>query len=241
MLNEISSITKHLFSKENPDDVEIAEIEHFIAEYPYYAPARVLLAKKLHGGEKINDAAITAGLFVHNPLRMQWLLNREEKDEAAEEKSAEPTVTTPAAEPSRITDEKQVSQSTDDSPIVFQSYHTIDYFASQGIRLQASELTKDKLGQQLKSFTDWLRSMKKLPTSESEVPEGAEDTLRHSYVMQSAAHSIEAREVLTEAMAEVWARQGKKEKAIAIYEKLSLQNPAKSDYFAAKTDQLKAL
>ena len=116
---------------------------------------------------------------------------------------------------------------------VFQSYHTVDYFASQGIRLQPSDLGKDKLGQQLRSFTDWLRSMKKLPQTASGDEDPSEQTVR-----VIAEHSIEEREVLTEAMAEVWAKQGNRQKASEIYRKLSLLNPAKSAYFAAKIDQL---
>jgi hypothetical protein len=116
---------------------------------------------------------------------------------------------------------------------VFQSYHTIDYFASQGIRLQPSDLGKDKLGQQLRSFTDWLRSMKKLPQTATGDEDPSEQTVR-----VIAEHSIEEREVLTEAMAEVWAKQGNRQKASEIYRKLSLLNPAKSAYFAAKIDQL---
>lgn len=232
MLNEIRSISKSLFNKENPEDIEVNEIEKIISRYPYFAPARYLLGRKNHtNNEENNDALITAGLYIHNPLRLNWLLNNNwnpENVQADVETSPKPV------------EEKQNLQSTDESPIAFQSYHTIDYFASQGIRLQQAELTKDKLGQQLKSFTEWLRSMKKLPLSESGLQPDQEDQNRHHHVVQSAAHSIETKEILTEAMAEVWAKQGNADKAIAIYDKLSLQNPAKSGYFAAKIDQLKA-
>jgi hypothetical protein len=40
-------------------------------------------------------------------------------------------------------------------------------------------------------------------------------------------------------MAEVWVKQGNKDKAIEIYNKLSLLNPAKSAYFASLSEQLK--
>ena len=54
-----------------------------------------------------------------------------------------------------------------------------------------------------------------------------------------AEHSLEEKEIITEAMAEVWAKQGNAQKAIELYTKLSLQEPAKSAYFAAKIEQLK--
>ncbi|MFH7813326.1 hypothetical protein ACH0C8_15555, partial [Acetobacter lovaniensis] len=45
-------------------------------------------------------------------------------------------------------------------------------------------------------------------------------------------------EVVTEAMAEVLVKQHRKDKAAEVYEKLSLINPAKSAYFAAKIQSL---
>jgi hypothetical protein len=119
---------------------------------------------------------------------------------------------------------------------VFESYHTIDYFASQGIKLLQEEL-KDKLGKQLKSFTDWLRSMKRIGPPETNT---SLDDVTNQSIQRIAEHSIEEKEVLTEAMAEVWAKQGNNDKAIRVYEKLSLLNPAKSPYFAGRIEQLKA-
>ena len=119
---------------------------------------------------------------------------------------------------------------------IFESYHTIDYFASQGIKLMQEEL-KDKLGKQLKSFTDWLRSMKRIGPIETNT---SLDDVTNQSIQRIAEHSIEEKEVLTEAMAEVWAKQGNADKAIRVYEKLSLLNPAKSPYFAGRIEQLKA-
>ena len=119
---------------------------------------------------------------------------------------------------------------------IFESYHTIDYFASQGIKLLQEEL-KDKLGKQLKSFTDWLRSMKRVGPIESNT---SLDDVANQSIQRIAEHSNEGKEVLTEAMAEVWAKQGNTEKAIRVYEKLSLLNPDKRPYFAGRIEQLKA-
>jgi hypothetical protein len=45
--------------------------------------------------------------------------------------------------------------------------------------------------------------------------------------------------IATEAMAEVFLKQGLTQKAIEVYAKLSLQNPANSHIFAAKIIQIK--
>ena len=47
-------------------------------------------------------------------------------------------------------------------------------------------------------------------------------------------------EVVTEAMAEVLLLQGKRDKALAVYDKLSLLNPDKRAYFAARIKELNA-
>jgi hypothetical protein len=119
--------------------------------------------------------------------------------------------------------------------IVFEPLHTIDYFASQGIKFNLEENPVDALGKQLKSFTDWLKIMRRLPQKNREV---IPDRLAEQAIQNFAAHSIEGKEVLTEAMAEVLAKQGMRHRARAVYEKLSLLNPEKSAYFAAKIEQL---
>lgn len=119
--------------------------------------------------------------------------------------------------------------------LLFEPLHTTDYFASQGIKLSEDLQSGDKLGKQLKSFTEWLKTMKKVHTQKS-----TEDLAvpLDPTVSRLAENSNQEQDVLTETMAEVYLQQGKKSKARDIYQKLSLQNPAKSAYFAAKIDSL---
>lgn len=120
--------------------------------------------------------------------------------------------------------------------LTFEPFYTVDYFASQGIKFKEEDKPKDKFGQNLKSFTDWLKIMKRLPVSEIAKNVNA---VTEQKVDQLAEHSLENREVLTEAMAEVWEKQGNKAKAIEIYSKLSLLDPPKNVYFASKIEELK--
>ena len=119
--------------------------------------------------------------------------------------------------------------------ILFEPFHTIDYFASQGIKLTLDDNPVDTLGKQLKSFTEWLKVMRRLPQKDREV---VPDRVAEEAIQTYAAHSIQGKDVLTETMAEVLAKQGMREKARAVYEKLSLLNPDKRAYFAAKIEQL---
>jgi hypothetical protein len=128
-----------------------------------------------------------------------------------------------------------VTPAAANAPLAFEPLHTVDYFASQGIKFKPEEKPGDRLGMQMKSFTEWLKSMKKLETTQP--AENMDDTTR-TIIESMAAESVEDRETITEAMAEVLEKQGKTAKAIAVYQKLSLLNPSKSHYFAAKIEQL---
>ena len=119
--------------------------------------------------------------------------------------------------------------------VSFEPLHTVDYFASQGIKITEEPITNDKLGNQMKSFTAWLKSMKKLHSSNLGEPNAATEKL----IQNSAEESNINTEVLTEAMAEVLIKQDKKEKAIEMYNKLSLINPSKKAYFATQIENLK--
>ncbi len=121
------------------------------------------------------------------------------------------------------------------SDLSFEPYHTVDYFASQGIKLSQETEPKDQFGRQLKSFTEWLRTMKKIPAPVAATqPSHSEEKVQHM-----AEDSVHQAEVVTETMAEVWLKQGNREKAIETYNKLSLLNPSKKAYFAARIENLK--
>lgn len=120
--------------------------------------------------------------------------------------------------------------------LAFEPFHTVDYFASQGIKLSQEDLPKDKFGKQLMTFTAWLKTMKKLPASEQAKNM---DPVAEAKVETMAAHSVNTSDVVTETMAEIWIKQGQPQKAAAIYKKLSLLHPSKKAYFAAKLENLK--
>ncbi len=119
--------------------------------------------------------------------------------------------------------------------LAFEPLHTVDYFASQGIILNEEIIANDKLGSQMRSFTDWLKSMKKLHPERMALSSLADDIVENA----SDNANIDA-EVLTESMAEVLIKQDKRGKAIEMYQKLSLINPSKSAYFAAKIEKIKS-
>lgn len=168
----------------------------------------------------------------------------------------EPSVKTMAAKPAVDVSAEHEGPASDEGPslkipslkiepldpnkplMTFEPYHTVDYFASQGIKMKEEERPKDRFTQQLKSFTEWLKEMKKVPVSELEKAAETVSTAEKK-VEDMAARSVAERHIVTEAMAEVWIKQGNTQKAEEIYRKLSLLEPSKTAYFATKIDELK--
>jgi len=176
----------------------------------------------------VEEAIITAAPVEENIAPVSHAEVADEEP-LAEESSADeaplniPTLKLEAFDPSK-------------TELSFEPFHTVDYFASQGIKFREEEKPQDKLGRDLKKFTEWLKVMKRIPASELGKNTSAATEQK---VEQMAAHSVEPKEVLTETMAEVWEKQGNKAKATEIYTKLSLLEPSKSAYFAAKIEDLK--
>ena len=260
---QINQLVKSLLQKDSLDQCSVQELQQFAERYPYFGAAQLLLTKKLQteNADQYNEQLQKTFLFFHNPLWVEQLLNETgnvtitKAEPAFDEKIIIPAVAAdenlipgeiipgvktavarseePAIEiPARQTEPGV----TEESELVFEPYYTVDYFASQGIKFKEEEKPKDKFSLQLKSFTDWLRTMKRLPVSEITV---TLEPKTEQKVEQMAEHSLQGREVVTEAMAEVWEKQGNAAKSIEIYGKLSLLDPSKSVYFAAKIEDLK--
>lgn len=120
-------------------------------------------------------------------------------------------------------------------PVQSEPFHTVDYFASQGIQLEPKK-EETHFDTKVHKFTDWLRQMKRINPHPADLGTDAE---QETYVVNIAATSNQTKDVLTESMAEVLLKQNKSSKAIEIYEKLSLLYPFKNAYFAAKIEQIK--
>lgn len=123
-------------------------------------------------------------------------------------------------------------------PFETEPYYTIDYFASQGIQFDFSKHPHDKLTTKMLKFTDWLKKMKGIKPENMDFEE--DDELNKT-IQHIAYNSNVSKEIVTETMAEVFAKQGKTDKAIQLYIKLSFLIPNKSSYFASKIQELKGI
>jgi hypothetical protein len=229
-----------------------AILDNIVKEHPYFGLAQFFLLKNTDKSSgEYTAVAQKASLVFNDDLLMNKQLNerpyeaapeiREEKYELAAtepepvsepESVFEPVTETVAELPA---EEPVVTPDTTEPEIMFEPLHASDYFASQGIKLSEDMMGNDKLGKQLKSFTSWLKTMKKVHPDKISETGRATDTA----IQTIAEKSNLEEDIVTEAMAEAYILQNKHAKAVDTYEKLSLLNPAKSAYFAAKIESLK--
>jgi tetratricopeptide (TPR) repeat protein len=136
--------------------------------------------------------------------------------------------------------------------LTYQPLYTDDYFAYKRLKEpEQAEVISEKGASEMKSFTSWLKDIKHT-FSEKATKEQYHKELKRSYedfdpevseaVEKMAMESITLTDdVVSETLAEIWAKQRQYQTAIHIYQKLSLLNPNKSAYFAQKIKELQLL
>lgn len=258
----INKLTFSLFRKNSLEECSAEEIEDLAKQYPYFSPAQLLLSAKQKqiNHQEFEKQLIATSLHVNNPLWLNHILNS--KPPIKEKMAVDEKIQVAEVNEEPFNDELvlenprhgHVTAATPDEKInviplpsirkvedkdqshAFEPYYTVDYFASQGIKHVIEEKPKDRFSQQLKSFTEWLKTIRQMPPHQiAAMTDGGSE----EKVVQLATNSLEEKDVDTEAMAEVWIKQGHPEKAAEIYHKLSLLNPSKSSYFAVLIEKLK--
>lgn len=151
--------------------------------------------------------------------------------------------------------------------LVMQPVSGEDYFFQQGISVSsdmpekeavlAEQTEEEKALMVVMDFAEWLKhiSAKNKKAKEEEADQKA---LKAMWQQQKLAEAIEEEseeipeqvfemavnsiarkeELVSESLAKVYAKQGKVEKAIEMYQKLSLLNPEKNTYFATQIQNL---
>jgi hypothetical protein len=250
-----SSLLFESLFKRNINDAGNAEyLKRIAEEHPYFSFAQFyLLRQENPGTEDYNKQALKAGVLFNNPYWLNFQLLQTQQtatpaDLIVEDDPGNISVSEDnSIVQNEIQENKEIESANEkkDSPqqgniikeeMLFEPLYTTDYFASQGIKLTEEVQPTDKLGKQLKSFTDWLKTMKKINPDKIQIDHSAQTD---ASIQTLAEKSNTEGEVITETMAEIFIQQGKAEKAVETYQKLSLLNPSKSAYFAAKIEQLK--
>lgn len=219
-------------------DQKAGILQKSIQQYPFFSIAHYYLLKETIPADKnYSHIAGRTALHFNNPFYLNYLLGKKEtfstqgfSSPVPIHRAEEIPVELLKLKPGPIQTIKN-----NEEEMIFEPLFASDYFASQGIKLSEEIKADDTLGKQLKSFTAWLKTMKSV--HEQRLPPGNEQI--DIAVRTIAEKSNMEEDVITESMAEVYINQGKPVKAQEIYHKLSLLNPSKSAYFAAKSELLK--
>ena len=214
--------------------IETMELAQWVEKHPYSPSLQFLLAKKY---DMVNSPLLLTQLqkttsFFPSAIQIQQWLKLEDTD----------TISAPMEEKLSSLISDQLAQFKEPVTLDNAAYEMEltplqkDYFAAQGIEIDLSTLPQDKFTQQLRSFTAWLKVLKEKEGAPN-TPDLAEAQEKEITAIAEKANIME--EVVTEAMAEVWEKQGNSRKAIALYSKLSFIFPEKSVYFASRIEQLK--
>ncbi len=254
------NIVQQLAVKLSLADKTSEELAELVNRHPYFGFAGLLYCRKLAeaNNTEANRQLQKTALYFSNPLWLNYLLRNNQTLEISEEKNAafkpvdeddlpvdelETIDTNSTLPPGRMTKLMEQHLSDFKKPVELDveliakpnPLFTIDYFASQGIKLTTQQ-GQDLLSGRVKSFTEWLKQMKKVNPQPVDLGTDAETERMIEAIAQT---SNEIKDVVTEAMAEVLIKQGKTEKAVQLYQKLSFLDTSKSTYFAAKIQELK--
>jgi hypothetical protein len=251
-MQNTKAIFESLLKRNLPDPENKTFLTELTAAHPYFSPVQFFLLQLTEENtEAFEKQAAKTNLLFNNPHWLNFQLQQSKQNFPSPElQTIEPAQNLPddtdatgepemekEIEPMHIELKMPEEKSTINEEMLFEPMHLVDYFASQGIKLTEEVQTADKLGKQLKSFTEWLKTMKKVHVETEELSTDQSDLIIQTLAEKSNTEG----EVLTESMADVFIKQGKIAKASEVYLKLSLLNPAKSAYFAAKLENLKGL
>ncbi|WP_118975481.1 hypothetical protein [Taibaiella koreensis] len=233
-------------------------------EYPYFAPAHYL--KWIGAQQGPEELWILQQMHPVNPVLLGNLLAAAAQPEPQAEPLPLPAPgdNLPRVDSGSITDETLLVQPVSaEDYFLQQGIHIsgdlpeLSEVRTPHADTPENEDEKEKSLMVVMSFAEWLKhiSSKNQKAKEEEAEQKAlkamwqqqklaaaieeESEEIPEQVFEMAVNSISRKEEwISESMAEVYVKQGKKGKAIEIYQKLSLQNPEKNAYFAAKIENL---
>jgi tetratricopeptide (TPR) repeat protein len=263
MTTNADAIIKDLFQKNSLNEVTQEELHKFHLDYPFSSIGSFFYAKKLKQQNTFQFEKIAShtSLYFNSQPWLYYLLNEVGTIDFAEGLKL-PFVETIIEHVPRIEQNLLQADIKNDQSILpsveektqnlssvsaikdedllelsYKQYHTVDYFASQGIKLGQID-SSDKLGQKVKTFTEWLKTMKNIQKEEADNVSQKLQQIGENTLVTSDTQKNESI-VLTETMAEIYQKQGLTDKAIEVYDKLSLQNPDNSHIFAVRIKALK--
>ena len=232
MSPSIQTLLQQWTGQSQLEQVGLETLQEMAKDYPFSPSVQLLLVKKY---QQTNDPLLEQQLkkttpFFPSAIQLHHWVN--ESNEMVAEMA-----------PKKLTEVLSEQMAQFQAPIETEKLDyeeeaslQKDYFAAQGIEIDLASLPQDKFTKQLRSFTAWLKVLKQVDLVENTAQIAPE---QEKIITAIAEKANKAEDIITESMAEIWAKQGNKRKAIDTYSKLSFIFPEKSVYFASRIEQLK--
>lgn len=208
---------------------ELAAFRDLTVQYPYFQAAYALIAKAAYDKDHPNVGleVQTAAIFATDRNHLRALLEGEPPFETPPQATPDevPPIEAPVAAPAP--DPKTAT-------IVEVPNQFINGYISHLRQKAAHQITKKKSLEQLNIIQTFIqRNVSFKPQSLQALPDPSTqaDLTQESSVLHD--------NLLTETLAQVLFRQGKVQRAVDVYTKLSLKFPEKKTYFAALAEELK--
>ncbi len=237
------------------DKKDVSEIEAIAKEYPYFAAVQYanFASKKSHTHTDIALLAIYKG---EPYLFATFVKNTKNAVSAPVQKATEDDILTlinelPNTNPIEIANKNKPNIIAVQEEAV--EYHHIP---DKNRFDFTEEREQDKSLMVMMSFTDWLFHFK-TKTERDRQEEKDKKALKTAWqkeklaaateeeneeipeeIFRQAMESISENSIISESLALILAKQGKRDKAVEMYKKLSLRNPEKNSYFADRIKEL---
>jgi tetratricopeptide (TPR) repeat protein len=251
-------ITNWLAQPHQLQEVSAKAILQLAKEYPYFTPVHYM--KHIVARQDMDALNTLKQLYPVNPVLLDTLLR-----EAAEPVLVTEAIVIEAGTGEEklaieVIEELHFQPASADDYFRQQGIPVSHDLPVAGVVVnEAKEINteKEKSLMRMMSFAEWLNYMSS-NTQKAKEEEAEQKALKTMWQKQKLAAAIEEEsdeipeavfemavnsisrkdELVSESLAEVYVKQGKKEKAIEMYQKLSLLNPEKNVYFAAKIENL---
>ena len=242
---------------------EEQQVTGLLEKYPYLAAARLM-----QSAGRFAQEGFSPGLLHDSRLfRENWMYFYDMMKGSGAEKVVPAPIEAGAGAGAVAGTAAETGMDKEEETLI-QPLFTDNYFQHPGINVpdaipadldkaQEPEEKDEKALLVMMGFDEWLMFLKKKNDAKRSEEEdkamlrsmwqreklaaaiGEEDDNIPEAVFEMAINSIDREEIMvSESLAEIHVKQGRFDKAIEIYRKLSLQNPEKKTYFAAKINHL---